>query len=239
MEPQLSKKEFSELKSLFSDYRTYNRGLARLFRIGLYAALFGTGFLWIIGTVVAEEFRLDFLLLLAILVFVLYLLFTPLIWAVVKMNARKFMKKINELQVTEEEVERMIKADLTKALFGDTSIDLHNYELGKVEKEKPNINEKLWKILQISSIVIAIGGGLITFLILPKERLPDGGWQTTFPSTTFQIIMLMIYFPLVFLFFFATMVRRTGSVSFKTLGKTLLFMATIGVIYYFFNYIID
>lgn len=37
------------------------------------------------------------------------------------------------------------------------------------------MNEKLWRIIQISSISTVIIGGFSVFLSLPREKLPNGG----------------------------------------------------------------
>ena len=238
MDSQLSKKEFAELKSLFSAYEIYNRGLARLFRIGFYIALFVTGILWLIGTVATKEFHLAALILIALVVFICCMFFTLLIWANIKANARKFVKKTQELQITEEKIKQMIRADLAKASKEDIPSDVSNNETDIDKEENFTINQKLWKIIQISSAVIALGGCLIAYFILPKERLPDGGLKTIFPSTTFQVVALMIYLPLVFLFFFATSVRKIGNISLQTVKSTILYMASLGVFFFIITSII-
>lgn len=95
------------------------------------------------------------------------------------------------------------------------------------------MNEKLWRIIQISSISTVIIGGFSVFLSLPREKLPNGGWHTTFPSVTFQIVGATIIGILGFLFVFSTMALREKEVSLKTLKSTIIYIVGFAIFYLF------
>lgn len=113
---QLSDQEFHVLKALFSDYRTYKRGLRRLMLIGFYVSLIGIGLTWFTLLIISGEFLLDVNLIIALLILLLYLIFTWFIWNIIKRNARKLETKLDELQITADELEQMVKQDIVEKL---------------------------------------------------------------------------------------------------------------------------
>ncbi|RPF50080.1 hypothetical protein [Aquisalibacillus elongatus] len=95
------------------------------------------------------------------------------------------------------------------------------------------MNDIVWKVIQISSASIVIIGGIITFLLLPKERLPNGGWDVAIPGGAFQITAIILVAGLGFTFVFSTMVRREKEVSMKVFLFTILYIICFGLVYLF------
>ncbi|WP_277679692.1 hypothetical protein [Gracilibacillus dipsosauri] len=116
MRPQLTDQEYRVLKGLFSDYRTYTRGLPRLLLIGLYVALAGIGVIWITLLIVAGEFNLAANLIIAVIILLLYLLFAFFMWAIISRNASKLENRLSELKMSVSEFEQIVKRDLTRKL---------------------------------------------------------------------------------------------------------------------------
>ncbi|WP_277679690.1 hypothetical protein [Gracilibacillus dipsosauri] len=95
------------------------------------------------------------------------------------------------------------------------------------------MNDKLWKVIQIASITIAIAGGLTVVFLTPKEVLPDGSKHMLFPSVTFQVIFVISLLVLLFVFVFSTMVRREKEVSLNTLKSTVIYLVGFAIFYLF------
>ncbi|WP_164668242.1 hypothetical protein [Virgibacillus doumboii] len=94
------------------------------------------------------------------------------------------------------------------------------------------MNDKPWKKIQIGSFSVAMLIFIYNIIVLPLEPLPDGGWEATFPSVTYQITMLVIASLFVLTWAFATFVRREGEVSVKAVQSTVFFLVGFGIFFW-------
>ncbi len=74
---------------------------------------------------------------------------------------------------------------------------------------------------------------IVTFTILPKEPLDDGGWKVLFPSTTVQMSLLAIGSILTLIWVFATYVRKVGEVSKLAVQRSIIFIVGFGIFFLF------
>ncbi|SFE50353.1 hypothetical protein SAMN05216238_1216 [Lentibacillus persicus] len=99
-------------------------------------------------------------------------------------------------------------------------------------KEGDGLNDKLWKKIQIGSFSLAMLLFVYNIIALPLEPLPDGGWQATFPSVTYQVIMVVIAGILLLTWAFATFVRKVGEVSMVAFQRTIIFLVGFGIFFW-------
>lgn len=84
--------------------------------IGFYVSLIGIGLTWFTLLIISGKFLLDVNLIIALLILLLYLIFTWFIWKIIKRNARKLETKLDELQITADELLQMVKQDIVEKL---------------------------------------------------------------------------------------------------------------------------
>ncbi|TMN23285.1 hypothetical protein FH966_10470 [Lentibacillus cibarius] len=94
------------------------------------------------------------------------------------------------------------------------------------------MNDKLWKSIQFSSMILFLGVFIGVILVSDLEPKPDGGWHATFPSKTVQLTALGLSIVLFLTWVFATYVRREGEVSLRAAKRGVLFIIGMGIFYW-------